>query len=338
MQRCLELAKLGLGATAPNPMVGCVIVKDERIIGEGHTSPYGGNHAEVNAILSVEDKAELGEATLYVSLEPCCHHGKTPPCTDLIISSGIPKVVIGTLDPFAAVNGQGVKKLEEAGIRVENGVLEVECRWLNRRFISFHEKNRPYVILKWAETSNGFVDATRKTDVQKPLRITDSIASTLVHKWRTEEQAILVGKNTALLDNPNLTSRKFDGKNPVRVLLDANLEMAQSSNLYNSEAKTIILNTQKNGTDSNIEFIKLDNPHNVNQVLDTLAEQNIQSVLVEGGPTVHRAFYQSGNWDEIRRFVSNQPMENGIPAMGVTETASSKEIVGNCQLLTYLNA
>lgn len=321
IQRCLELSEFGLRAAAPNPSVGCLVVCDDKIIGEGITSAYGGNHAEVNAIKSVQDKSLLAESTVYVSLEPCSHHGKTPPCSDLLIRSGVKKVVIGCKDPFAEVNGAGIQRLKEAGIDVEVGILEKECLESHKRFITFHEKKRPYVILKWAETADGFVDRLRGAD-EEPLKITCNTSSTLVHKWRSEEQAILVGKNTAILDNPSLTVRKYRGKNPVRVLLDSNTETPKSANILNNEAETIII---------------AENAKNIDLVLAELHTRNISSVLVEGGPSIHQSFYDSGNWDEIRRFVSNDSIEEGIPALCINQEPKETANVGTDKLYIYRN-
>lgn len=337
MLRCVELAKIGLSNAIPNPSVGCVIVYNNQIIGEGYTSAFGGNHAEVNAINAVEDESLLSESTLYVSLEPCAHFGKTPPCANLIIEKKIKRVVIATLDPFSEVNGMGIKRLIEKGVDVKVGILEKGARESNKRFFTFHEKKRPYIILKWAETSDGFVDKVRPSNVTESLKITGESANILVHKWRSEEQAIMVGKNTALLDNPSLTTRTFEGKNPIRILLDSTCSNPNSSNIFSAKSKTIVLNSVKNETDGNTELVQLKNLSNINEVLDKLVELGIQSVLVEGGPSLHKSFYESDNWDEIRRFVSPISTPEGVSALSLEIEPNFTEQVGKDKLYTYRN-
>jgi len=353
MLRCLELAQLGAGSVAPNPMVGCVIVHDGKIIGEGYTSPYGGNHAEVNAINSVTDASLLPHSTLYVSLEPCAHFGKTPPCANLIIEKNIRRVVIACLDPFAQVNGLGIKRLMEAGIDVKIGVLEAEAQEVNRRFFTFHQKKRPYIILKWAETADGFVDGIRTNANQPSLKITSETANILVHKWRAEEAAIMIGKNTALLDNPSLTTRKYAGKNPIRILLDGKMETPTASNIFNDEAETILFyestkseirnsklgtrNSQLGTRNSELETISVETFHNLKSILSELHTRNIQSVIVEGGPTLHASFYTAGLWDEIRRFVTPITIEKGVKAIPLNETPKEESQIGDNHLLIYRN-
>lgn len=320
MQRCLELSKLGLRAAYPNPSVGCVVVVDNEIVGEGYTSAYGGNHAEVNAIESVADKSLLTQATVYVSLEPCSHHGKTPPCSDMLIKSGVFRVVVGCKDPFAEVNGAGIERLENAGIQVDVGILQQECIESHKRFITFHEKKRPYVILKWAETEDGFVDKVRTKD-DPALKITCDTASTLVHKWRSEEHSILIGKNTALMDNPTLTTRKHGGENPIRVLLDSNQQIPSAATVFNNESETIVI----------------DNNTSIKNVLSQLYDLGISSVLVEGGPKTHRSFYESGNWDEIRRFISPNSISDGVKAISVKEKPNESSVIGCDRLFIYRN-
>ena len=241
MQRCIDLARLGAGNTAPNPMVGSVIVYDGKIIGEGYHRRNGEAHAEVNAINSVNDKSLLRHASLYVNLEPCAHYGKTPPCANLIASIGIPNVIIGSVDSAAHVSGKGIQILKDAGCEVTTGVLESESRELNKRFFTFHEKKRPYIILKWAQTKDGFIDILRNNNCSvEPTWITNEYAKTLVHKWRSEEQAILIGTNTALADNPSLTTRLWKGKNPIRIVFDRNLRLPQGLRVFDDKAKTII--------------------------------------------------------------------------------------------------
>ena len=340
MLRCLELAQLGLGSTAPNPSVGCVVVHKSKIIGEGFTSPYGGNHAEVNAINSVADPTLLPESTIYVSLEPCAHYGKTPPCANLIIDKKIKRAVVATLDPFAQVNGLGIQNMMKAGIDVTLGVLEDEAIEQNRRFITFHEKKRPYIILKWAETADGFVDNLRTKPSEPSLKITCDASNILVHKWRAEEAAIMVGTNTAILDNPSLTTRKYEGKNPTRILLDANLKTPENANIFDNEVNTIVFHqkeTESNSSTKNIELVRVENARDLSTLLKELHTRNIQSVIVEGGPSLHRSFYEAGLWDEIRRFISPSSIENGVAAMSINESENEEYQVGCDRLLTYRN-
>ena len=335
IKRCLELAKIGLADAIPNPAVGCVIVYENRIIGEGFTSPYGGNHAEVNAINSVENQSLLAESTLYVSLEPCAHFGKTPPCSHLIIEKNVKRVVIACLDPFAEVNGLGIKRLMEKGVDVKVGVLEQEAQELNKRFFTFHEKKRPYIILKWAETNDGFVDGLRNDKSSSSLKITGEASNILVHKWRSEEQAIMVGRNTALLDNPSLTTRNYEGKSAIRILLDSNCSTPKTAAVLNSDARTIVINSIKDKKEGTVEYVRIENLADINSILSKLYDLNIQSVLVEGGPTLHHSFYKTGNWDEIRRFVSPDSIEFGIEAMKLKIESNKTNTIGVDKLYTY---
>lgn len=296
IKRCLQIAKNGLGYTRPNPMVGAVITYNDSIIGEGFTSKYGGNHAEVNAIDSVKDKSLLKHATLYVTLEPCSHYGKTPPCSDLIIHHNIPNIVIGCMDDNPQVAGKGIKKLLEAGRQVKIGVLEKECKAHHKRFFTFHNKKRPYVILKWAETSDGFI-APKIRDEKKPVWITNSLSRQLVHKWRAEEHAILVGTQTVLQDNPSLTVRDWTGQNPIRIVLDKNTVLDNTHTVFNSEAETICLKETKAKT-----------------ICDALYKHNINSVIIEGGAKTLQLFIDENIWDEARIFKSNILFNNGVKA------------------------
>ncbi len=316
MSRCIELALLGLGNAAPNPMVGSVIVCRGKIIGEGFHQQYGGPHAEVNAINAVSDTTLLKESTLYVSLEPCAHFGQTPPCSNLIIEKQIPRVVIGTTDPFAEVAGKGIEKLRKAGIEVTVGTLEKECRELNRRFFTFHEKQRPYVILKWAQTADGYIDIDReKADYGTPTWITGGLALRLVHKIRSEESAILVGTNTALKDNPSLTVRHWADGSPVRAVIDRNLRLPASLNLFNNSAKTLIFNSVKEGTEGMNSWIKIDFGKDViPQVLSSLYRHKVLSVIVEGGRQLIESFTHSGLWDEMHVFTGNKFFAEGVMA------------------------
>ncbi len=316
MNRCLELARLGAGSTAPNPMVGCVVVRHEKIIGEGYHRKHGGPHAEVNAINSVENHDLLLESTLYVTLEPCAHFGLTPPCSNLIVEKQIPRVVIGTTDPFAEVAGKGIEKLKKAGIEVELGVLEKECRQINRRFFTFHEKRRPFIILKWAQTLDGFIDIDRtEKEFGEPTWITGDLALRLVHKIRTTEDAILVGRKTAKKDNPSLTARHWQGRNPTRLVVDSKLRLPNKSNLFDQSVNTVVFNSIKNETDENISFIKINfNENIVPQIVSELYNLNVQSVIVEGGKQLLGSFIEERIWDEIHLFIGNKFFYKGVKA------------------------
>ena len=316
MQRCLDLAVLGTGKTSPNPMVGAVIINNDKIIGEGYTSPYGGPHAEVNAIQSVIDhygeksKELFKESTIYVSLEPCAHFGKTPPCADLVVSKGFKRAVIACRDPYAKVNGLGIQKLKDAGIEVELGILEEKAKWVNRRFFTRLKEFRPYVILKWAETADGYFAPLE--NVQR--WISNKASKQLVHKWRKEEDAVLVGKGTAKADNPSLTVREWQGRNPKRILIDKNLEITSDFNLYNSEAETLIFNAEITDWRENIKLIALENfdLYLPQQILYQLYLMDIQSVIIEGGKKTLEMFIEAGLWDEARVFRSNEKWGEGM--------------------------
>ncbi len=316
IKRCIELAKNGLGTTSPNPMVGSVIVYNDTIIGEGYTSPYGGNHAEVNAINSVVDKELLKKATLYVSLEPCNHFGKTPPCSDLIVKCKILKVVIGCIDSFDKVAGKGIEKLKKHGCDVEVGVLEGECVELNKRFFTYHTKKMPYIILKWAETSDGFISPHSKREEIKPVWITNQYSRQLVHKWRTEEQAILVGTNTAINDNPKLDVRNWHGKNPIRIVIDRNLRIPKNYHLFDNCIKTIVLTENKNGVGAdNLIFEQIDFSKNLaQQICVVLYKHTIQSVIIEGGSQTIQTFINANLWDEARIFIGVITFNKGVSA------------------------
>ena len=299
MQRCLNLARLGAGFTAPNPMVGAILVHEGRIIGEGHHKKYGEAHAEVNCVQSVlpEDRSLISFSTLYVSLEPCCHYGKTPPCTDLIIREKIPRVVIGCRDPFPAVDGKGIEKLIAHGIVVEFPVLEDLAKDMNRRFFTFHQQQRPYVILKWAQSANQKISEHAVHRIQ----ISNEYSNRLVHKWRSQEAGILVGTNTALADNPELTARLWPGKNPVRIVLDKKLRLPSSLRLFDGLVPTIILNGLSDLKAGDRLFKKIDDPEfEITSILSALYSLDILSVLVEGGAKLLQSFIDSGLWDEIR--------------------------------------
>jgi diaminohydroxyphosphoribosylaminopyrimidine deaminase/5-amino-6-(5-phosphoribosylamino)uracil reductase len=313
MARCLELARQGSAAVAPNPMVGAVLVHRNRIIGEGFHRRYGGPHAEVECIQSVppDKKGLIPESTLYVSLEPCNHFGKTPPCTDVIIESNIPKVVIGCLDRSEKVDGKGRNRLMDAGIEVITGVLQQEASFLNRRFFTFQEKKRPYVILKWAKTAGGIIGLAGER-----LKISNEITDRKVHQWRSEESAILIGTNTALLDDPYLTTRLWPGKNPVRVIIDKDLWLPKTLHVFNDEAPTWVFNKKQEGEEKNITYIRCTDEGNlVSFILSELHKRNILSILVEGGGKTLSSFLTSGLWDEARIIENTQmDMSEGVAA------------------------
>ncbi|MFG6687580.1 bifunctional diaminohydroxyphosphoribosylaminopyrimidine deaminase/5-amino-6-(5-phosphoribosylamino)uracil reductase RibD [Mariniflexile sp. HNIBRBA6329] len=330
IKRCIEIAKNGLGTTRPNPMVGSIIVYNQQIIGEGFTNAYGGNHAEVNAINSVKDKSLLKEATIYVTLEPCSHFGKTPPCSDLIIKHQIPNVVIGCIDDNIQVAGKGIEKLKNAGCHVTVGVLENECKEHHQRFFTFHNKKRPYIILKWAETADGFIAPETKNE-QKPVWITNEYSRQLVHKWRTEEQAILVGTNTVLQDNPSLTVRDWTGHNPIRVVLDKNVKLPKNLNVFNEQEETITIGSKYQNTNSknqnlNMEFINWNLKTSIaKQICDCLYNRNINSIIIEGGAKTLQTFINENLWDEARVFSGTTQFKNGIKAPDFSGTLISEE-------------
>ncbi|MFD1063653.1 bifunctional diaminohydroxyphosphoribosylaminopyrimidine deaminase/5-amino-6-(5-phosphoribosylamino)uracil reductase RibD [Winogradskyella litorisediminis] len=326
IKRALQIAKNGLGTTRPNPMVGAVIVCNDKIIGEGFTSAYGGNHAEVNAIASVKDISLLKKSTLYVTLEPCSHFGKTPPCSDLIIKHKIPEVVIGCLDDNPQVAGKGIEKLKNAGCKVTVGVLETECKKHHKRFFTFHNKKRPYIILKWAETDDGFIAPKTKKE-QKPVWITNPYSRQLVHKWRTEEQAILVGTNTVLQDNPSLTVRDWKGENPIRVVLDRRLKLDKNFFVFNDNAETIVL------SEANIDFKN----SIAKDICNTLFKKNINSVIIEGGAKTLQTFIDESLWDEARVFKGKTKFKEGTKAPIFRGNLVSKEKIADDILRIYTN-
>jgi diaminohydroxyphosphoribosylaminopyrimidine deaminase/5-amino-6-(5-phosphoribosylamino)uracil reductase len=330
MQRALDLAERGKGAVRPNPLVGCVLVHEGKIIGEGYHAQYGGPHAEVNAIASVTDPKLLADATAYVSLEPCSHWGKTPPCANLLIEKGIKSVVVATLDPNPLVAGKGVQLLEAAGIRVQVGLLEQEARWQNRRFFCQQEKHRPYLILKWAQTQDGFI--ARENFDSKWISCSQS--RQLVHQWRAEEQAILVGKNTALHDNPQLNVRDWTGSDPIRVVLDSKLELPAELHLFDQQIPTLCYNTLKSETLPNLEWVKLPELSPEALLADLHARQ-IQSVLIEGGSQTIHQFLAAGLWDEARVFTAPIEFERGIAAPQLTQAPSESHAIGEDQLDIY---
>ena len=316
MARCIALAKGGRGYTSPNPMVGAVIVHEGRVIGEGFHRRCGEAHAEVNAIASVKDESLLRNSTIYVSLEPCSHYGKTPPCAELIVRKGIPRVVVGCMDPFPAVSGRGVRRLREAGVEVVTGVMEREAKALNKSFMTLQTKGRPYVILKWAESADGFIDR-RRTDVsERAVVLSTPDTARWVHKLRSEVAAIMVGKRTALLDNPSLNVRHWYGRNPLRVVLDRCLEIPSTYHLLDGSSPTLVF-TEKEVANSvhNVEYVRIDFANSVvKQVLDELAARKIDSLLVEGGARLIQSFVAEDTWDEARVETSSLHIGEGVKA------------------------
>lgn len=316
MARCLQLASQAIGHTYPNPMVGSVIVYQGKIIGEGYHCKAGEPHAEVNAIRSVKDESLLPQSTLYVNLEPCAHYGKTPPCSLLIIEKKIPRVVIGCVDSFSEVSGKGIEMLRKAGVEVTTGIMEAESRWLNRRFFTFHEQKRPYIILKWAQTLDGFIDIDRTADeLAQPTWITNNYARRAVHKLRSHEQAIMVGTNTAFKDSPSLTVRDWSGSNPLRIVLDRTAKLSDKLALFNNEALTWVITEQNQQNHDNVAFkvIQFDD-HLIPEILNQLYLNKIQSVIIEGGQQLLQSFIDKGLWDETWLFTGNKFFGQGVKA------------------------
>ncbi|MFC3563588.1 bifunctional diaminohydroxyphosphoribosylaminopyrimidine deaminase/5-amino-6-(5-phosphoribosylamino)uracil reductase RibD [Pedobacter jamesrossensis] len=341
IKRCLELAAIAIGNVNPNPMVGCVIVVEGKIIGEGYHQKFGEAHAEPNAIKSVFEKhgneAEnlLKQATAYVNLEPCAHFGKTPPCADLFVKHQLKKVVIGNRDPFSGVDGKGIEKLKNAGIEVISGVLDDECRYFNRRFFTRIQQQRPFIILKWAETANRYFATT---DGHQKW-ISGTLAKRLAHQWRTEEDAILIGKQTAIIDNPQLTSREWPGKNPIRLVIDKNLQVPESNHIFNKEAKTIIFNEIKTDVIDNIHYIQMEDMqfYLPQKIAFQLYLMDIQSVIIEGGANILKQFLESNLWDEARIFTSTSSWTEGIPSPVVNGNLTEQYQIGNDKLSIYKN-
>ena len=329
MQRCIELAQNGLGNVSPNPMVGAVIVHNGKIIGEGYHQEFGKAHAEVNAINSIKDRNLLKESVLYVNLEPCSHHGKTPPCVDLILQHQIPYVVVGCKDSSSKVNGTGVSKLEQAGVNVELGILEDQCKALNKRFFTFNEKQRPYIILKWAQTTDGYIGKRYER-----VQITSPESQKLVHKWRSEEQAIMVGTNTALIDDPLLNVRLWKGKSPIRIALDRELKIPSHYHLLDNTERTIIFNNEQTIKVNNTEFIKINFSANIlKQVLSTLYSMQIQSVIVEGGSVLLTNLIAEGLWDEARVLTAPLVLSDGVKAPAIGGLTVNEDRIGTEKLV-----
>ncbi len=344
INRCIELAKNGLGTTYPNPLVGSVIVYNDTIIGEGWHKKAGQLHAEVNAILSVKNNSLLSKSTIYVSLEPCSHFGKTPPCADLIVYHKIPNVVIGTVDPNGKVAGKGIKKLMENGANVTIGVLEEKCHKLNKRFFTFHNKKRPFIILKWAETADGFIAPEKmlkqvQHDKLSPVWITNNFSRQLVHKWRTEEQAILVGTKTVLDDNPSLNARDYSGNNPIRVVLDKSGKIDSKFHVKDNSIKTIFIteNDDFQTTENCIYEKCLFDENLIENILEILVKHQIQSVIIEGGSQTIQSFIDKNLWDEARIFKGKAVFEKGVKAPIIKGNLIQKSVILEDELIILEN-
>ncbi|RXR22466.1 bifunctional diaminohydroxyphosphoribosylaminopyrimidine deaminase/5-amino-6-(5-phosphoribosylamino)uracil reductase RibD [Flavobacterium stagni] len=336
IQRCIQLAQNGLGTTYPNPMVGSVLVHNDQIIGEGWHRKAGEPHAEVHAIRSVKNPELLKEATIYVSLEPCSHFGKTPPCSDLILEKGIPNIVVGTVDPFAAVAGKGIERLRAAGRNVTVGVLENECRALNKRFFTFHNQQRPYIILKWAQSADGFIAPLAK-EKREPVWISNRYARQLVHQWRSEEQAILVGTQTVLDDNPKLDTRDWWGKNPTRIVLDRSGKISTDFHVKDGKTATIVITAEENLTATDqVDYQNCIFESSLpQQIAGILFQKGLQSVLIEGGQKTLQSFIDAGLWDEARVFESGITLGSGLAAPQFNAPVAHTETIVENQLKMY---
>ncbi|MFI5134985.1 MAG: bifunctional diaminohydroxyphosphoribosylaminopyrimidine deaminase/5-amino-6-(5-phosphoribosylamino)uracil reductase RibD [Chitinophagales bacterium] len=332
MRRCLELAHQAAGFVAPNPLVGCVIVHEGEIIGEGFHQKFGEYHAEVNAINSVADVSLLPHSILYVNLEPCSHFGKTPPCSDLIIAKKIPEIIIGCIDSNPLVAGKGIEKLKAANCKVSFGILERESKEINKRFFTFHEKKRPYIILKWAQSSDGFIAPSNGERVN----ISNDYSKTLTHRWRSEEAAIMIGTNTAAKDNPKLDARLWNNNNPLRVVLDRNLKLSSSLHLFDHSVPTIVMTEKSKQPEDNLDFFQIDFSKDLlRNLLRHLYEKQIQSVLIEGGAKLLQSFIDEKLWDEARIFIAPHFLSSGTPAPKISGQQVSEEKIFEDRLLVY---
>lgn len=342
MHRCIELARLGFGSTLPNPMVGAVIVHNGKIIGEGYHHKYGEAHAEVNAINSVADKSLLSASTLYVNLEPCTHFGKTPPCCDLVIQYHFLRVVIANVDPNPVVKGKGIEKLRQSGIDVTTDMLKAEGEELNKRFFSYYRKSRPYIILKWAQTEDGYIDIVRHPAQHlKPTWITTEEARILVHKWRSEEQAIMVGTNTAFLDNPKLNIREWTGKNPVRIVVDRNLRLPQNLHIFDGTIQTYIFTHREVEEQDNpmVEYITVPfDEYLPEHMLGELYRRQIQSLIIEGGAKLINSFLEANLWDEARIFIGKKYFLSGVEAPKLEKSPVETQVWSDCRLNIFKNS
>lgn len=339
MIRCLQLAKRAKGYVSPNPMVGAVVVHDGEIIGEGFHQQYGKAHAEVNAINGVEDKSLLKDSTLYVSLEPCSHYGKTPPCAQLIIDSKIPRVVVAMADPYPKVSGRGIKMLEDAGVEVILGVLEDEAKELNKDFVCAQVHRRPYIYLKWAQTKDGFIDKARgKRDPKVPTPISNDFTMMMVHKLRSEVDAIMIGTNTAIVDNPSLTTRLWAGHSPLRVVIDRQMRIPSGYTLFNNQVDTLIFTEDQDRVEGKNRWVKIgfDEKLLIN-ILAELNKLNINSLLVEGGATLLQSFIDQGLWDEVFVEIADKEFNKGVEAPSITNEPITEQLVNGSKQLHFRN-
>lgn len=339
MQRCFQLAEMGLGNVAPNPLVGAVVVYNNEVIGEGYHQYYGGPHAEVNALRNLEGDERLKESTLYVNLEPCAHFGKTPPCADLILRLGLPRVVVANRDPFHLVNGAGLDRLVKHGVEVVSGVMENEGRQLNKRFFTFHEKKRPFIILKWAQSKDGFIDKIRNGNLASINWITNSASRRLVHQWRSDEMAILVGANTIINDNPSLTVREVHGKSPIRLVIGDGARLPKNATVYTDDFPTLVFHTGNESlqSTSSTEYIPVSYANAIHDMMEVLYKKGIQSVIVEGGAAVLTSFISSQLWDEARVFTGEVNFESGLKAPILPVQPVSSSFISSDELRIYNN-
>ena len=337
INRCIKLALNGAGYVSPNPLVGCVIVYNGSIIGEGYHREFGKEHAEVNAINSVKEISLLSKSTLFVNLEPCSHHGKTPPCCNLIVKMKIPKVVIGCKDYSKKVNGTGIAFLKQNGVEVVENILEEKCKKLNARFFNFHKRKFPYIILKWAKTNDGFIDLNRNSNQLGINWITEKETQVLVHKWRAEEDAILVGRKTVLNDDPELTVREFKGKQPLRIVIDPELKLDLNKKIFNDNYNTIIVNNKVNKVSNNLTYLKLKSENIILNLLNYLHEINIMSIIVEGGKETIDYFLKLNYWNEARVIEGNIKFKNGLESPKIERKYSAIQNIGKDIIYTYYN-
>jgi diaminohydroxyphosphoribosylaminopyrimidine deaminase/5-amino-6-(5-phosphoribosylamino)uracil reductase len=333
----LELANKGIGNVSPNPLVGCVIVYNDQIIGQGYHQKYGESHAEVNAIKSVKDKTLLPQSTLYVNLEPCSHYGKTPPCCELIAKHKIKHVVVGCLDYSEKVNGKGIKFLKNHGVEVTTDIIQEECFWINRRFFENQIKNKPYILLKWAQTKDGFIDKIRTSGNKGINWITSAPTKKIVHKWRSEEDAILVGRKTVENDNPELTVREVKGTNPLRIVLDSELQLNANYKVFNNESKTLVVNQKISKIENNVEYLKTGGNSTIKDLLEYLYQKKISSIIVEGGMKTLDYFIQHNLWNEARVLVGNKEFKEGLKAPVIKKTHKNIKDLKEDTLITYYN-
>ena len=337
MNRCLELASKGSGKVSPNPLVGCVIVHQNKIIGEGFHQKYGDNHAEVNAINSVKNQELLAASTLYVNLEPCSHFGKTPPCCELIVRKKIPKIVIGCVDVSSKVNGSGIAFLKSHNLEVTQNVLNEKCKKLNIRFFHFQKKQIPYIILKWAQTKDGFIDKIRDQNQKGINWITEKETQITVHKWRSQEDAILVGRKTIENDDPELTVREYTGINPLRIVIDSNLKLKLKHKVFNNVAPTVIVNNILEKKTKNLTYLKIKNKNAIITLLTYLAQKNVMSIIIEGGAETINRFIELNFWNEARVILGNQVYQSGVKAPTINKRYSKLLTLNKDTIIFYLN-